>query len=71
MDELKGVAEYLGGEFYKDELFIRIDTGDSTSKENYDSLIDIVNDIKQMLSEFKIKDYWADHDTQEIEFELK
>ncbi|MCH8479170.1 MAG: DUF3850 domain-containing protein [Wenzhouxiangella sp.] len=67
--ELYDLANNLGGEFYPSEMFIRIDTGDNTSKENYDDLIEITSGGE--LKFFEIINKYADHDTQEIEFKMK
>ena len=67
MTELEKIAEYLGG--YVVELdSIRIDTGDRTSNENYDDLLDIESDIEHLTVDWQIIDRWADHDTQIITF---
>jgi len=67
------IAEFYGGsvEYYDAEFSILIYTGDKSSKENYDELLDMMNDINIMLedSDFKISDYTADHDSQSLEFE--
>lgn len=69
LDDLKSLAKELGGslENATSEPYIRIDTGDNTSKENYDDLISIVSELPDIPG-WKIKGYWADHDTQIIEF---
>ena len=73
MEELQKIAEYLGGyvEMDGDAIFIRVDTGDNTSKANYDDLLMDMNDIRSMLKEYEVKEIWADHDTQIINFVLK
>jgi len=74
-EELLQIAEFHGGELMlsSGEFYVRIDTGDRTSKENYDEIIDCREDIELMLdnSEYEIEDLWADHDTQMIEFTKK
>jgi len=74
-EELLQIAEFHGGELMlsSGEFYVRIDTGDRTSKENYDELIECREDIELMLdnSEYEIEDLWADHDTQIIEFTKK
>ena len=69
-NELQRIADHLGGEVCNDDtsIYIRIDTGDNTSKENYDDLLGLGDNINHMLSEYKIADLWADHDTQIISF---
>lgn len=70
-EELINVADILGGEVHTDNdgsFYIRIDTGDETSKENYDDLIISCSEIEDELAEYEISDKWADHDTQIVEF---
>ena len=72
--ELLDVAEFLGGEAVKcsdGDLYIRIDTGDNTSKENYDDLLGIEEDLEHILKKYEVGDLWADHDTQTIDFKEK
>ena len=72
-EELLKVAEFHGGELLANdgEFYIKIDTGDRTSKENYDELLDMREDIEVIIKDsgFEILDLWCDHDTQIIEFE--
>lgn len=71
MSELETIATYVDGELDLsdgDGPFITIYTDDNTSKENYDDLLNICNDIECMLSEYEVVDKWADHDTQTITF---
>jgi hypothetical protein len=74
-NELHQAANYLGGYIVHDENeelpFIRVDTGDYSSKENYDDLISDSNEIKKLTPSFKIKELFADHDTQIVEFEKR
>lgn len=71
-EELIQIAEFHGGELilYNSEFHIKINTEDRTSKENYNKLIDMREDIELMLNgiEYKIQELWADHNTQIIEF---
>jgi len=67
MEELEKIANYLCG-YVVESNSIRVDTGDRTSKENYDDLLDIESDIEHLMVEWKIIDRWADHDTQIITF---
>lgn len=73
-EELIQIAEHHGGDLIKNdgEFYIRIDTGDRTSRENYEEIIDCEDDIKVILeavdSDYKLDELWADHDTQIIEF---
>lgn len=70
--ELEFVADHLGGllETPQDDFpYIVIDTGDNTSKENYDDLIETADNIRLMLSQYKVIDKWADHDTQILAFD--
>jgi len=71
MNELQLIAEYLGGDLFFDELYISIWTGDNTSKENYDDMLDFSDEVRDMLSKYEILEMWADHDTQIIEFKIK
>ena len=48
-----------------------IDTGDKTSKTNYDDLLDIVDRMKPLLFDHIIVDYSAEHDRQTILFSEK
>jgi hypothetical protein len=67
--ELGIIAAAQGGELHEvGGPYIRFDTEDNTSKENYDDLLDIANDIKPSLATYEITDMWADHNTQIIEF---
>ena len=73
-EELKKIAELVCGELTEPvetgEEMIQIDTGDYTSKENYDDLLCIADDIRQsgLLKEYKIKELEAEHDYQFITF---
>ena len=72
---LRELAEKLNGSIYLDEFqpYIRIDTGDNTSKENYDALLDMRSsgEIPDEVGIFKLDEFWADHDTQIIEYVRK
>lgn len=70
VDELHSVASYLGGSvlYDHDRPYIRIDTEDNTSKENYDDLLGLEEEIDLMLQNYYIHEKWADHNTQIIEF---
>lgn len=72
MKELSKVSEYLGGRVIFESSdgthFICVDTGDNTSKENYDDMLEDASHIEKMLSEYEICDMWADHDTQIFTF---
>jgi len=71
MNELEQIAEYVNGTLDlsdSDGPFITIHTGDNTSKENYDDLIILCDDIESMLVEYEVVEKWADHDTQIITF---
>ena len=67
--ELIAASKYMGGEYKKDSTgwYIQIDTGDNTSKENYDDLISDSDELKKILNNWEIIEFWADHDTQIIE----
>ena len=67
--ELIEAAEYMGGEYKKDSSgwYIQVDTGDNTSKENYDDLISDADELRKILNNWEIIELWADHDTQIIE----
>lgn len=71
MDVIYSIGRYVGGKVCVEEdgYSIIIRTSDNTSKENYDDLLDISNDIQTKFPEVDIKELWADHDTQIIEFE--
>lgn len=64
------LAEELGASVINsdDELTFRIDTGDQTSKDNYDDLLDM-SDMFKTIYGYQLKEWWVDHDTQEITFE--
>ncbi len=76
-EELIQIAEFHGGElmYSSDEFYVRIDTGDRTSRENYEEVVDMREDIELILedanSDYIIQELWADHDTQIIEFQDK
>jgi len=67
MTELDRIAAWLGGSV-QEGYWIRVDTGDLTSKENYDDLLSMSSEIEAMCDEYEIDEMWADHDTQIIEF---
>lgn len=66
---LSDIAFFVDGEVI-DGNSIMIRTWDTTSKENYDDLLQIVNDIEDKFPEADIEILWADHDTQIIEFNI-
>jgi hypothetical protein len=74
--ELESIANLIGGDVLRDvtdfetEPTIQISTGDNTSKENYDDLLDVANDIRQsgLLKNYKIHELEAEHDYQFITF---
>lgn len=68
IEELETIADFLGGYRIDGGLTIRIDTGDRTSQENGDELIEDINDIQDMLVDYEVSDSYADHDTKIIEF---
>jgi hypothetical protein len=70
LEELRKIASDYCGELLFDhgKPYIRIDTGDRTSKENYDDLMELRSDIAGQLEIYEISEIWADHDTQIIEF---
>ena len=69
------LSDFLCGDLRKDNdgsLYIEVYTGDCTSKENYDELISLRDDMEIIIDEiFIIDDMWADHDTQIVEISLK
>ncbi len=71
-EELRNLADEVNGslEHDNDGPYIRINTGDNTSKENYDDLISMAEDIDDMLVLYRRSNMTAEHDTQIIEFEL-
>lgn len=73
MHELDNVAKFLCGDIETDAdgVYICIRTDDNTSKENYDNLMYMCDDIRALLTNYEIVELWADHDTQIIEFKLK
>lgn len=74
LNELRKVAHLTGGYLVFDDGFmpwLRIDTGDRTSKENCDDMLDMLTeDIEPNLKLFKVKEWDCDHDTIMIEFEI-
>lgn len=66
---LSDIAFFVDGKVI-DGNSIMIRTWDNTSKENYDDLLEIVNDIEDKFPEVDIETLWADHDTQIIEFNI-
>jgi len=67
MTELERIAEWLGG-YVCEGYYIRINMDDLSSKENYDDLIDMGDEIRAMCDEYYVDEMWADHNTQIIEF---
>jgi len=72
--ELVKIAEDWCGSLEYDgdgNVYIRIDTCDNTSKDNFDDLLTFIGDVRTdaLAIGYIVNEYWADHDTQIIELE--